>query len=198
MSSPRTRVLAPAQMTGGAVPYVQTLAYVTGGDDFIEGSILSADASDPPAVEEYSTTPLVDTATGVVIGVALQAKDSNPGFELGHNSDVIASTGISSSVSAVIPNRNMLLSISIDPATDGSVTDYQVLVGRVFNLNLNTVRGSDVWQLDANTTGASAANGAFHVEKVIDIMEPGNTSFAGHEIWVVGTLVPAVLAYPDA
>lgn len=198
MSSPKTRVLAPAKVTGGAVPFIDALPYVAGGAAFIEGEILSLDASDAPAVEAYTTTPLISTATGVVVGVALQGKDSNPGFEMGHESDVIARTGRSSTASAVIPNRNTLFSVAIDPATDGSVTNYQVLVGRAFNLNRNAVGGENVWQLDANTTGAAPANGAFLVERVIEIAEPGNPNFAGKSIYCVGSFVQAVLARPAA
>ncbi len=198
MSSPKTRVLAPAKVTGGAVPYVDALPYVSGGNDFIEGQILSLDASDPPAVEAYTTTPLTSAAAGVVVGVALQAKDSNPGFEMGHESDVIARTGRSVTASSVIPNRNTLFSVAIDPATDGTVTDYQELVNRAYNLNLNAVGGEDVWQLDANADGTEPAAGAFLVERVIDIAEPGNASFAGRSIYCVGSLVQAVLARPAA
>lgn len=198
MSSPRTRVLVPAQMTGGAVPYVQALPYVSGGAAFIEGSILSLDASDPPAIEGYATTPLVSTATEVVVGIALQAKDSNPGFAMGHEADVISRTGRSSTASAIIPNRNTLCSISIDPATDASVTDYQDLCSRKYRLNRNTVAGSLVWQLDANTNGATFATGVFRVERVIEIIDPGNPNFTGKEIYCVGTFLPAVLLYPDA
>lgn len=194
MSSPAERVLAPAQVTGGAVPYVQALPYVSGGAAFIEGAILSVDASDVPAVEGYATTPLINTATGVVRGVALQGKDSNPGFEMGHDSDVIATTGRSSTVSAVIPNRNTLFSVAIDPTTDGSVTDYQTLVGVSFNLVLNT----GVWQLDANTDGTAPATPSFTVEKVIEIIDPQNPNFTGKEIWCIGTFVAAVLAAPAA
>lgn len=89
-----SRIFIPARFPGGGAPSVLSMAYKT-LETFVKGSVLIFDTGEV-VIGLVDPTPIV--------GVALEDVASKPGFEVGHQSQVIATTGRVQQVSVAIAN----------------------------------------------------------------------------------------------
>ena len=89
-----SRIFIPARFPGGGAPSVLSMAYKT-LETFVKGSVLIFDTGEV-VIGLVDPTPIV--------GVALEDVASKPGFEVGHDSQVIATTGRVQEVSVAIAN----------------------------------------------------------------------------------------------
>ncbi len=89
-----SRIFIPARFPGGGAPSVLSMAYKT-LETFVKGSVLIFDTGEV-VIGLVDPTPIV--------GVALEDVASKPGFEVGHDSQVIATTGRVQQVSVAIAN----------------------------------------------------------------------------------------------
>lgn len=130
-----SRIFIPARFPGGGAPSVLSMAYKT-LETFVKGSVLIFDTGEV-VIGLADPTPIV--------GVALEDVDSKPGWEPGHQSQVIATTGRVQEVSVAIANDVTTFSGAGDRAP--LATDVGVEYGIV-----NT---AGVWQVDTTDVVAT-------------------------------------------
>ena len=123
-----SRIFIPARFPGGGAPSVLSMAYKT-LETFVKGSVLIFDTGEV-VIGLVDPTPIV--------GVALEDVDSKPGFEVGHQSQVIATTGRVQQVSVAIANDVTTFSGA------GTRAPVAADVGLEFGI-LNT---AGIWQVD--------------------------------------------------
>ncbi len=123
-----SRIFIPARFPGGGAPSVLSMAYKT-LETFVKGSVLIFDTGEV-VIGLVDPTPIV--------GVALEDVDSKPGFEVGHDSQVIATTGRVQQVSVAIANDVTTFSGA------GTRAPLAADVGLEFGI-LNT---AGIWQVD--------------------------------------------------
>ena len=123
-----SRIFIPARFPGGGAPSVLSMAYKT-LETFVKGSVLIFDTGEV-VIGLVDPTPIV--------GVALEDVDSKPGFEVGHDSQVIATTGRVQQVSVAIANDVTTFSGA------GTRAPVAADVGLEFGI-LNT---AGIWQVD--------------------------------------------------
>ena len=132
------RIFIPARFPGGGAPSVLSMAYKT-LETFVKGSVLIFDTGEV-VIGLVDPTPIV--------GVALEDVASKPGFEVGHDSQVIATTGRVQQVSVAIAND--VTTFSGEGDRDPLATDVGVEYGIV---NVGGATGR--WQVDTTDTVAT-------------------------------------------
>jgi hypothetical protein len=140
------RVFTPARMPAAAAPEVTTLDYAT-GQTFIKGAVLAYEAGPTGKVVEAGANP------AAIVGVALEAPASKPGFSVNFDSTVVARTGTVTKVSIAKANRmtvfsGRLVNGGTDPVTP-ALTDISAQYGI-------TKSGAGEWYVDQAKTGANA------------------------------------------
>ncbi len=132
------RIFIPARFPAGSAPSVLSIPFKT-GELFVKGSVLIFDTGEL-VIGLADPTPIV--------GVALEDVNSKPGFEVGHDSDVIATTGRVQEVSTAIANDSTIFSGAGDRAPLAS--DIGVEYGIV---NIGGATGR--WNVDTTDTVAT-------------------------------------------
>jgi hypothetical protein len=130
-----SRIFIPARFPGGGAPSVLSLAYKT-GEVFVKGSVLIFDTGEV-VIGLADPTPIV--------GVALEDVASKPGFEVGHDSQVIATTGRVQEVSVAIAN---------DVTTFSGAGDRNPLASDV-GVEYGIVNVGGIWQIDTTDVVAT-------------------------------------------
>jgi hypothetical protein len=134
------RIFQPARIpVGASAPETHTIPY-TAGQAFIKGAVLIYDsAGNQGNVIEGGADP------ALIVGVALEAPASKPGFSVNFDSTVVARTGAVTSVSVAMANRVTIFSgRGVNGGTD-PVIPLQTHVGTTVSL-LKT--GAGEWVLD--------------------------------------------------
>lgn len=101
------RLFEVARQPLGGVAEVQAFEYNPDADpphSWIKGAILAPDPANPGMVIEADDEPTQ------VLGIALQKVNSNPGFEVANESQVIYKTYIQNTCSTAVANRNTIFS----------------------------------------------------------------------------------------
>jgi hypothetical protein len=123
-----SRIFIPARFPGGGAPSVLSMNYKT-GETFVKGSVLIFDTGEV-VIGLADPTPIV--------GVALEDVASKPGFEVGHDSQVIATTGRVQQVSVAIAN---------DVTTFSGAGDRDPLASDV-GVEYGIANVGGIWQID--------------------------------------------------
>lgn len=121
------RVMVPARMPSASAPVTTTYVY-SAGQAFIKGAVLVFDTGGNAGnVIEGAANP------ASIVGVALEAPASKPGFSVNFDSTVVARTGTVTKVSVAMANRLTVFSgREVNGATDPVVpanTDIGVAYG---------------------------------------------------------------------
>lgn len=134
------RIFMPARIPAGdAAPEVATLPY-TAGQAFIKGAVLTYDtAGNQGNVIEAGADP------ATIVGVALEAPASKPGFAVSFDSTVVARTGAVTKVSFAKANRLTIFSGRMTNGGTDPVIPLDTLVGLPFGL---LKLGSGEWVID--------------------------------------------------
>ncbi len=129
------RLMIPARFPGGGAPSIQSMTYKT-GESIVKGSVLVFDTGEV-ALDLTDPSPIV--------GVALEAAASKPGFEMSHESQVDVRTGRVQEVSVAIANETTIFSAggSSDPVAANVGVEYDLAVA------------SGVWTINVASTGAT-------------------------------------------
>lgn len=122
------RIFIPARFPGGGAPSVLSMVYKT-LETFVKGSVLIFDTGEV-VIGLVDPTPIV--------GVALEDVDSKPGFEVGHDSQVIATTGRVQEVSVAIAND----------VTTFSGAGTRIPVAADVGLEFGILNTAGIWQVD--------------------------------------------------
>lgn len=132
------RLMNVARFPGGGIPNIQSMEYLA-AELIVKGSVLIDDSSGQ--VKLAGTKP-----TSGVVGVALEAIATKPGFNMSHENLVTVRTGRVAEVSVAIADLNTVWSAA--PVT-GTVAITDV------NSTADIVLTSGVWQVDlANAASA--------------------------------------------
>ncbi len=131
-----SKIFQPARWTGGGAPLARSMEY-TSGESFLKGEVVKLNAGGAGTIEVCSANP-----QGVV-GVALEGAGRKPGFEIGHTSQVEATTGRVSEASIALAVTTTTFSGegSSDPALTNIGVDYGLAVS------------SNVWTVDFTEEG---------------------------------------------
>jgi hypothetical protein len=122
------RIWEPAMTPTSSAPETQGMLYTT-GQTFIKGAYLVFNGATGEVIEGTSPNP------AAIVGVALDAPGSHPGFQLNFDSAVVARTGTTQQVGVAKANRLTIFSGRMvnggtDPVTP-ALTDigvsYEVL-----------------------------------------------------------------------
>jgi hypothetical protein len=118
------RKIAPARIPVGEVPEVQSMRYDV-DEDFKEGAVLVYEGGATGELIEDDSDPTP------IVGVALEAANSKPGYDMGHSPTVV--TGRVQEVSVAKANRSTtfsgrMVNGAVDPVTP-ALTDIGVLYG---------------------------------------------------------------------
>ena len=143
------RLMNVTRFPGGGIPNIQSMEYLA-AESIVKGSVLIDDGSGQ--VKLAATQP----TTGVV-GVALEAIASKPGFEVSHDSLATVYTGRVAEVSVAIADLNTVWSAA--PST-GTVAITDV------NSQADIVLSGGVWRVDLSASGSA---GCIIVD--VDILE---------------------------
>lgn len=133
-----SRIMQPARVPGGGVEDIRGLPY-TG--TIYRGSVLVY-SSNQVAVAGADPT--------AIVGVALQASDTNPGYAAANNPTTI--TGRSAVISVAVANRQTVFSATMTNGSSTRVAPASTDVGVDYGITAYT----NVWTVDRNKTGASA------------------------------------------
>lgn len=133
--------MQPAQTGPGSVPLVRYTRYAA-ADAIIEGSVLVYNASGELA--------LAGADPALIAGIALQAKDTAPGYQAANNP--VVSTYRQQKLAAAIADRNSTFSAAIVNGSAVRIPPIQADVGAQYGItNL-----SGIWVVDkAKTTTAA-------------------------------------------
>lgn len=132
------RIMNVARFPGGGIPEIQSMVFLA-AESIVKGSVLIDDGNGK--VKLAATQP-----TSGVVGVALEAISSKPGFEPSHDSLTTVYTGRVSEVSVAIAN----LSTVFSAAAKSGTTIAQTHVGEEHDV----VVVSGVWQIDLSASGS--------------------------------------------
>ena len=140
------RVMVPARMPFAAAPSVATLPY-TAGQAFLKGAVLVYDVGGNAGnVIEGAANP------AAIVGVALEAPASKPGFAVNFDATVVARTGTVTKVSLARADRLTIFSARMVNGGTDPVTPATTDVGVAYGI-LKT--GAGEWvvnQADVTTT----------------------------------------------
>ena len=143
------RLMNVARFPGGGIPLITSMVFLA-NESIVKGSVLIDDGAGK--VKLAATQP-----TSGVVGVALEAIDSKPGFNMSHDNLVDVRTGTVSEVSVAIADLNTIWSAAAKAGT----AIAQTHVGEEHDI----VLVSGVWQVDLS---ASAADGCVVVDIDLD------------------------------
>jgi hypothetical protein len=120
------RKFQPARLPVGEAPDVQSMQYDS-AQTFKSGAVIVFEGGATGEVIEGSSDPTP------IVGVALEAANSKPGYELGHASSVLQVTGRVQQVSVAKANRSTvwsgrMVNGATDPKTP-ALTDINVVYG---------------------------------------------------------------------
>ena len=133
------RIIIPARMPFGAAPEVTTIPYTT-GQTFLKGAILVYDTGGNQGnVVEGGANP------AAIVGVALEAPASKPGFSVNFDSTVVARTGTVTKVSVAKANRLTVFSARMVNGATDPVTPAQTDVGVSYGVLAVAVTGGNEW-----------------------------------------------------
>lgn len=123
------RIFQPARTPTNAAPEVQSMQFTT-GQTFIKGAILVFDTAGNlgNVIEGTSPNP------ALIVGVAEEAPNTKPGFQLSFDAAVVARTGTVQQVDVAKANRvtlwsGRLVNGATDPVTPAQNTDMGVAYG---------------------------------------------------------------------
>ena len=133
------RVMNVARFPGGGIPSIQSMEYLA-AESIVKGSVLIDDGSGQ--VKLAATQP----TTGVV-GVALEAIATKPGFNMSHENLVTVRTGRVAEVSVAIADLNTVWSAAAKAGTTIAQTHV--------NEQHDIVLVSGVWQVDLSASGSA-------------------------------------------
>lgn len=135
-----SRIMQPARTPSGAAFDVQYMQYVSGAT-FARGAVLAYTSGE---VNEAGANP------ATIVGVALQAADTSPGFAAANNPSPI--TGRSRKVSVARANDVTVFSATL---TNGSSTRIAPTVADI-GTQVGITAYSGVWTVDKNKTAGNA------------------------------------------
>ena len=140
------RVMVPARMPFSAAPEVTTLQYTT-GQTFIKGAVLVYDSGGNQGnVIEGGANPTP------IVGVALEAPASKPGFSVNFDSTVVARTGTVTKVSVAKANRLTVFSSRMVNGGTDPVTPANTDIGVAYGI-LKT--GAGEWVVDQSNVATT-------------------------------------------
>lgn len=117
------RIWEPAMTPTSSAPEVQGMVYTT-GQTFIKGAYLVFDGGNPGQVIE-GTSP----NPAAIVGVALDAPGSHPGFQLNFDAAVVARTGTTQQIGVAKANRVTIFSGRMVNGGTDPVTPAQSDIG---------------------------------------------------------------------
>lgn len=124
---------------GTGVPNVLALAYV--GTDIALGSVL---------VWSSGSVALAGADPTEIVGIALQAYGTNPGFDAANSPTVV--TGRNTTISVVRPNQQTIFAANLTTSSSTIVTPAQANVGVQYGITAYT----GIWTVDSGKTGGTA------------------------------------------
>lgn len=138
-----TKAIMPARLMMGGMPQVRSQKYKT-SEAIIKGSVIGQDGNGELVLLTSDTSNPADHS---IIGVAAEAAGSRPGFEISHDSRLVATTGRKQEISYFVANHNeeFIAQISADGST--VTTPTQALVGDVYKLSK---AANGLWYVDSS------------------------------------------------
>lgn len=133
-------LMQPARTAPGAVPSVVYGQYAS-ADAIVQGSILTLTSG------EYT---LAGTDPALIAGVALQAKDTAPGYQAANNPVPI--TGRQQKISVAVADRTAVFSATLTNGSSTRIAPVQSDVGAQYGVTAY----SGVWTIDKAKTTTSA------------------------------------------
>ena len=121
------RVFVPAMTPTSSAPEVQGMQFTT-GQTFIKGAILVFNGGTGEVIEGASPNP------AAIVGVALDAPNSSPGFQLNFDAAVVARTGTVQQVRVAKANRSTVFSGRLGNGGTDPVTPAQTDIGVAYEL----------------------------------------------------------------
>ena len=135
------RRFTAARFSGAGIAVHQSMVY-TAAQTFKRGAVLIFAAGGAGTVEEGGADPTP------IVGVSMENAASKPGFEVGHSTFVIATTGRVSEVTVARANRQTIFSgRAVNGATD-PVTPTQSHIDEVYGI----LKSSNDWVIDIAET----------------------------------------------
>lgn len=125
-------VMQPARTGPGAVPLVAYAEYDT-ADTIVIGSVL---------ILTSGIYNLAGTDPAVIAGVALQAKDTAPGFQAANNPTTI--TGRETKIAIAVADRNTVFSATLTNGSSTRVAPAVTDIGAIYGITAY----SGVWTVD--------------------------------------------------
>lgn len=140
------RIIIPSMTPTSSAPEVTTLLYTT-GQAFLKGSILVYDSGgNLGKVIEGGTDPTA------IVGVALEAPASKPGFSVNFDAAVNARTGTVAGVSIAKANRITIFSGRMKNGATDPVVPATTDIGAKYGLVAVAVTGGNEWVVDQSDT----------------------------------------------
>lgn len=132
--------MGPARNGPGAVPLVSYARYAS-ADAIVEGSVLIITSG------EYA---LAGADPALIAGVALQAKDTAPGYQAANNPTV--STYRQQKIAVAVADKNTTFEATLTNNSSTRIAPVQADVGAQYGITAY----SGVWTVDKNKTAANA------------------------------------------
>lgn len=141
-------VLQPVRSGPGAVPSVIYGEYNT-SSSIVQGSVLILTSG---VLNAATTNPTAAT----VVGVALQAKDTAPGFAAANNPSPI--TGRQTKISYAVADMNQVFTAAFVNGSDTAIAPATTDIGVQYGLRLITTGGIGAgnWAVDKSLTTSNA------------------------------------------
>jgi len=146
------RPFLPARFAGAGAPENQSMQYAV-GQTYVKGAVVVYEGGATGNIIEGGADP------AAIVGVALEACDSKPGFNMNFNPTVVATTGRVRETTIAKANRLTVFTGRIVNGGTDPVTPVQGDVGKTYSI---LKAGTGEWTLDA-------ADGANQRVRVIDI-----------------------------
>lgn len=132
------------QVQGGKVEAIQYMNYAD-AQTFILGAVLQFSSGNV-------IVSVADPASGTVVGIALQAAGSSPGFNVANSDITTTYTGRRQAVSVSRPNDQTIYAAAFTNNSSALAVPAQTDVGVQYGITAY----SGVWTVDKNKTGGSA------------------------------------------
>ena len=149
-----SRIMQPARTPSGQVFDVQALQSVSGAT-FLRGAVLTFTSGE---VNEGGTNPTP------IVGVALQAADTNPGFAAANNPSPI--TGRQRKVSTARANDVTVFSATLTNGSSTRIAPVQADVGAQYGITAY----SGVWTVDKNKTSTNARVTIVDIDTALNVV----------------------------
>lgn len=133
------RPFQPARFAGAGAPENQSMQYAV-GQTYVKGAVLVYEGGATGNVIEGGADP------AAIVGVALEAADSKPGFNMNFNPTVVATTGRVRETTVAKANRQTIFTGRIVNGGTDPVTPAQTDIGKTYSI-LKAAGGE--WTLDA-------------------------------------------------